>query len=181
MGTIIDDLDSINANLYTLTNHIVSGAPSGTITITENGTGIDVAQYAMADVNVSGGVDFGDSFEVSFYTTNSEPLAFFVGCVSPFSFDVNALGTATLPSSDPAYMFRDFEIAETAVSYPLDSATAMIAYRDEEATEFTDFEVITEEHPLLGTSKAISLSVAPQVAEGTPYIEFTLTQGQVPK
>lgn len=29
--------------------------PTGTIEITENGTGIDVAQYAYADVNVSGG------------------------------------------------------------------------------------------------------------------------------
>ena len=29
--------------------------PSGTITITENGEGIDVSSYAYADVNVSGG------------------------------------------------------------------------------------------------------------------------------
>lgn len=29
--------------------------PTGTISITANGTGIDVAQYALADVNVSGG------------------------------------------------------------------------------------------------------------------------------
>lgn len=31
--------------------------PEGTITITENGTGIDVSQYATADVSVSGGGD----------------------------------------------------------------------------------------------------------------------------
>lgn len=34
--------------------------PEGTITITENGEGIDVAQYATADVSVSGGVDVGN-------------------------------------------------------------------------------------------------------------------------
>ena len=32
--------------------------PSGTIEITENGEGIDVSEYAYADVNVSGGVDY---------------------------------------------------------------------------------------------------------------------------
>lgn len=32
--------------------------PSGTIEITENGEGIDVSEYAYADVNVSGGVAF---------------------------------------------------------------------------------------------------------------------------
>jgi hypothetical protein len=43
------------AEAYTLVN------PTGTKTITENGEGIDVAQYATADVNVAGGgsSDFG--------------------------------------------------------------------------------------------------------------------------
>ena len=38
-----------------LGEHIGGGSASGTIEITENGEGIDVAQYAYADVNVSGG------------------------------------------------------------------------------------------------------------------------------
>ena len=39
-----------------LGNHIGGGStPTGTIEITENGENIDVAQYAYADVNVSGG------------------------------------------------------------------------------------------------------------------------------
>lgn len=38
-----------------LGEHIGGGSVSGTIEITENGEGIDVAQYAYADVNVSGG------------------------------------------------------------------------------------------------------------------------------
>ena len=33
---------------------------SGTISITENGEGIDIAQYAYADVNVGGGVEIGN-------------------------------------------------------------------------------------------------------------------------
>lgn len=41
----------------TLNNSVTVNVPSptGTISITQNGTGIDVAQYAFADVNVSGG------------------------------------------------------------------------------------------------------------------------------
>ena len=38
-----------------LGEHLEDNAPSGKITITENGTGIDVARYATADVSVSGG------------------------------------------------------------------------------------------------------------------------------
>lgn len=47
-GTVYDYL---NGETYPLGG----STPTGTITITENGTGIDVAQYALADVNVSGG------------------------------------------------------------------------------------------------------------------------------
>lgn len=49
---------TIEGAVRLLGEHIGSGggvAPSGTISITENGEGIDVAQYAYADVNVSGG------------------------------------------------------------------------------------------------------------------------------
>lgn len=47
--------------------------PEGTITITENGTGIDVAQYAAADVSVSGG---GSTVELTIYEVyNDQPLS----------------------------------------------------------------------------------------------------------
>lgn len=46
----------IEGAIKLLGEHIGGGStPTGTITITENGEGIDVAQYAYADVNVSGG------------------------------------------------------------------------------------------------------------------------------
>lgn len=38
----------------------VGEVPSGTISITENGTDIDVSSYAKADVSVSGGGSFGE-------------------------------------------------------------------------------------------------------------------------
>lgn len=47
-GTVYDDLNDVTSS--------IASAPSGTIEITANGTGIDVSQYAQADVNVSGGL-----------------------------------------------------------------------------------------------------------------------------
>lgn len=56
--------------------------PTGTITITENGEGIDVSSYAYADVNVSGGGDYkifkvtvtpraeGDQFGLDIYSND---------------------------------------------------------------------------------------------------------------
>ena len=52
-GTVYDYL---NGETYPLGG----STPTGTITITENGTGIDVAQYRLANVNVSGGGGGGD-------------------------------------------------------------------------------------------------------------------------
>ena len=49
--------------------------PSGKITITENGTDIDVAQYALADVNVEGGggsSDFSTAEVTIINNTNDE-------------------------------------------------------------------------------------------------------------
>ena len=60
-GSTISDM------LSTLSGNIV---PSGTITITENGTGIDVSPYATADVNVSGGASVGALVPIRFYSSN---------------------------------------------------------------------------------------------------------------
>lgn len=46
----------------------VGSEASGTITITENGTGIDVSSYATADVNVSGGASVGALVPIRFYS-----------------------------------------------------------------------------------------------------------------
>ena len=52
----IVELQSVDGELDTLkVNGSEIVTPSGKITITENGTDIDIAQYALADVNVEGG------------------------------------------------------------------------------------------------------------------------------
>lgn len=72
-GTIVGAIDALNDTLagsdqpaaltiegaVRLLGQHIGGSVSGTIEITENGEGIDVAQYEYADVNVSGGVSFG--------------------------------------------------------------------------------------------------------------------------
>lgn len=52
--------------------------PSGKITITENGTDIDIAQYALADVNVEGGGGSSDfsTAEVTMNSVNFMPLPY---------------------------------------------------------------------------------------------------------
>lgn len=56
--------------------------PSGKIIITENGTDIDITQYATADVNITGsGVSFGE-LQAAPCITNTEPV---VGGSSPFA------------------------------------------------------------------------------------------------
>ena len=52
------DISGAVYDLLNGTSYSVGSAPSGTIEITANGTGIDVAQYRYADVSVSGGVGF---------------------------------------------------------------------------------------------------------------------------
>lgn len=61
--------------------------PSGTISITENGEGIDVSSYAYADVNVSGGgsSDFTTA-EVTVIGTTKNSFAM------PFAIEEGALG-----------------------------------------------------------------------------------------
>ena len=49
--------------------------PSGKITITENGTDIDVAQYALADVNVEGGSSDFSTAEVTLVNSANTNLA----------------------------------------------------------------------------------------------------------
>lgn len=53
----------------------IGGSASGTIEITENGEGIDVAQYAYADVNVSGGTEYGAIKPITF-EVNGAPDVF---------------------------------------------------------------------------------------------------------
>lgn len=78
--------NTIEGAIRLLGAHIGGGvAPSGTIEITENGEGIDVAQYAYADVNVSGGG--GGDFSTATVTLQAaegytEPLELTCACIT---------------------------------------------------------------------------------------------------
>ena len=66
----IVELQSVDGMLDSLkVNGSEIETPSGKITITENGTDIDVAQYALADVNVEGGGGSSD-FSTAEVTVN---------------------------------------------------------------------------------------------------------------
>ena len=53
----------------------IGTTPSGKITITENGTDIDVAQYATADVAVEGGSSDFSTAEVTLINTNADDIS----------------------------------------------------------------------------------------------------------
>ena len=58
-GSDVDAADCISDAITTLSPSM-GPVPSGTISITSNGTGIDVTEYAAVDVAVSGGASFGE-------------------------------------------------------------------------------------------------------------------------
>lgn len=59
--------DMLNGTSYSLGG----SEPSGTITITENGTGLDVARYALADVNVPSAASLIQTLELGTLETTS--------------------------------------------------------------------------------------------------------------
>ena len=67
--------------------------PSGKITITENGTDIDVAQYALADVNVEGGGGSSDfsAAEVTFNSSNGDDIPLMFPVTSEDGMNINYL------------------------------------------------------------------------------------------
>lgn len=70
-GSDQEAAQSIEGAIALLGQHIGGGStPTGTIEITENGEGIDVAQYAYADVSVSGG---SSDFSTATVTLNITP------------------------------------------------------------------------------------------------------------
>lgn len=94
-GSTISDM------LSTLSGNIV---PSGTITITENGTGIDVSPYATADVNVSGGASVGELVNIGAYSGDmaSEPsVGDYFGSASDIFHKVSLSGSDIITNGDP--------------------------------------------------------------------------------
>jgi len=97
------DISGAVYDLLNGTSYSVGSAPSGTIEITANGTGIDVSQYALADVNVSGG---GDSdFTTAQLTVTGNPGLgneyLPIVTVNPDYSVEGAVGTMNLGSGSP--------------------------------------------------------------------------------
>lgn len=70
--------NTITDALLSLADNYDGGiTPTGKITITENGTGIDIAEYATADVSVSGGSsDFSTAQVTVINNTSSDVMCF---------------------------------------------------------------------------------------------------------
>lgn len=82
----IVELQSVDGELDSLkVNGSEIETPSGKITITENGTDIDVAQYALADVNVEGGGGSSDFTMATMTVISSSD-----GIVGYLTFDPNS-------------------------------------------------------------------------------------------
>lgn len=67
--------------------------PTGTIEITENGTGIDIAQYAFADVNVSTDTGIGELQPIP-YITHTQPAVGESSSLDDLPLDTLAIGDA---------------------------------------------------------------------------------------
>ena len=108
LQSVDGELDSLKVN----GSEVVT--PSGKITITENGTDIDIAQYATADVNVEGGGGGGD-FKVIMQTINV-PETVLTGVYDPDDQYYYASAVITTANSDVAngvhynedYLYRSF-------------------------------------------------------------------------
>lgn len=130
--------------------------PEGTITITENGEGIDVAQYATADVSVSGGgVDVGAL--VPIFVELEEPT---VGSGNPggaegpltVAIGDTAIGSGNIPGIGDSYLYGSFAAGMTAqtLSYVADTLSAYACTIGDD-----------------GEGNAVYLTVAPYALEAT--------------
>ena len=127
-----------------LGEHLDDNAPSGKIIITENGTDIDVAQYATADVSVSGGASLGNtvivqageiiedfSFEIWLNDqyvcvmgyVDTEGVTIAAGVTIVINHGANASATIKIGDADPVAMYDDAEIQAFMYTIPADMGT----------------------------------------------------------
>ena len=88
-STISDALGALSGNIV----------PSSTLTITENGTGIDVAQYAAVDVAVSGGTSVGAFVPIRAFYNNDDVPAVGDYCTLDTNFNAIYIGESLVIES----------------------------------------------------------------------------------
>lgn len=138
---------SIEAAIALLGQHIGGASPTGTIEITENGEGINVAQYAYADVNVSGGqVNVGNLVGIVATTDNmsiGDTATFETFCV----LDVNYGDTTLISQSERSNAF--FIAANLTALIEISDATSVsglyVATLDE-SSKYASVEELTVEY-----------------------------------
>ena len=94
--------------------------PQGTLSITQNGTGIDVTNYAAVDVSVSGGGGF-DINEIADGTANYGDLVFTGTKIRPYFFSKNL--TLTSFTGNNVVSMRGTEFSTTNYSYAFADCT----------------------------------------------------------
>ena len=105
LQSVDGELDSLKVN----GSEIVT--PSGKITITENGTDIDIAQYALADVNVEGGGGSSDFSTAEVTLANDcggQPLIFPVVTNNGLDhIEISEAGMYVIPLYNGHYLMKD--------------------------------------------------------------------------
>lgn len=147
--------------------------PEGTITITENGEGIDVAQYATADVSVSGGgVDVGSLVRVQHSDNAPVVGTSYVYGDACYSVGSVAIGDATIFDVTGNEVSIDHVAAGATVStlpYVASETAAfyVVAYDPDNDNVVTSVESATVEHEFSGTAPDITLAyIVPAVETG---------------
>lgn len=80
--------------------------PSGKITITENGTDINIAQYALANVNVEGGSSDFSTAEVEIRTGNTTGIFIPVAVVDDFDGGDGQLRVYSIPPNTASSIYK---------------------------------------------------------------------------
>ena len=155
----------------------VGEVPSGTITITENGTDIDVASYAKADVSVSGGGgSYGELVEACAYLSESAPvIGTSTGSVPDANARVILSGTTVIAMSEAivgaasgAKVGFSASASDTVNGLYIITIDAEGHYGDEIATvrEITGSDIAVTELTFVGQTVYCIALTLPEMQEG---------------
>ena len=136
--------------------------PTGTITISQNGTGIDVAQYAYANVSVSGG-------QPSLQNKTVTPTESQQSITADIGYD--GLGTVTVEAIDSEYIGSDVpQKSSTDLTVSGATVTVPAGYYSSSASKSVATGTAGTPTATKGTVSNHSISVTPSVTNTAGYI-----------